>query len=105
MSNLNAGIPAIDYLYNEWRDKTVGFVSYGGLAAGTRAVQALKPVFLSLKALPILESVNIPFVASLLDEGALTPNTGLISSATAVLDEIARREGALGPLRHQSVTA
>lgn len=96
---------AIDYLYNEWRDKTVGFVSYGGLAAGTRAVQALKPVFLSLKAVPVLESVNIPFVASLIDEGSLTPNTGMISSATAMLDEIARREGALQPLRHQSVTA
>jgi NAD(P)H-dependent FMN reductase len=33
---------AIDYLHDEWRHKPVGFVSYGGVAAGTRAVQMLK---------------------------------------------------------------
>ena len=25
---------AIDYLHSEWQDKPVGFVSYGGVAAG-----------------------------------------------------------------------
>ena len=35
---------AIDYLHQEWEYKPVGFVSYGGVAAGTRAVQALKQV-------------------------------------------------------------
>ena len=30
---------AIDYLHHEWADKAVGFLSYGGVAAGTRAVQ------------------------------------------------------------------
>jgi NAD(P)H-dependent FMN reductase len=33
---------AIDYLHFEWQHKPVGFVSYGGVAAGTRAVQMLK---------------------------------------------------------------
>ena len=41
----NAAIKnALDYLNAEWRGKAVGFVSYGGVAAGTRAVQMLKPV-------------------------------------------------------------
>lgn len=30
---------AIDYLFNEWAYKAVGLVSYGGVAAGTRAAQ------------------------------------------------------------------
>ena len=33
---------AIDFLHGEWAYKPVGFVSYGGVAAGTRAVQMLK---------------------------------------------------------------
>lgn len=91
---------AIDYLVAEWRDKAVGFVSYGGLAAGTRAVQALRPVFLALKALPVLEAVNIPFVGSLIDaDGVFTPNDALDASAKAMLDELARRESAIATLR------
>jgi NAD(P)H-dependent FMN reductase len=35
---------AIDYLPVEWQYKPVGFVSYGGLAGGTRAVQMIKQV-------------------------------------------------------------
>src|ERR1035437_8108281 len=40
---------AIDYLSQEWADKAVGFVSYGGVAGGTRAVQQLKQVVAALK--------------------------------------------------------
>jgi NAD(P)H-dependent FMN reductase len=45
----NYGMPgslknAIDYLHREWAYKPVGFVSYGGIAAGTRAVQMTKLV-------------------------------------------------------------
>ncbi len=33
---------AIDFLHHEWGDKPAGFVSYGGVASGTRMVQALE---------------------------------------------------------------
>jgi NAD(P)H-dependent FMN reductase len=52
---------AIDYLQQEWRDKPVGFVSYGGVSAGMRAVQQLKQVLKTLKMLPVFEAVSIPF--------------------------------------------
>src|ERR1039458_1334934 len=39
---------AIDYLNWEWRYKPVGFVSYGGIAAGTRSVQMIKQVVTAL---------------------------------------------------------
>src|ERR1035438_2559764 len=35
---------ALDFIYQEWNYKPVGFVSYGGVAAGTRSVQMLKQV-------------------------------------------------------------
>ena len=62
----NYGYPAaiknaIDYLHQEWKDKPAGFVSYGGIAAGTRAVQQLKQVITTLRMVPVFESVNIPF--------------------------------------------
>ncbi len=90
---------AIDYLHAEWQHKPVGFVSYGGVAAGTRAVQQLKQVATVLKLLPITEAVNIPFVAQFLDDGAIAPNDVMVQAAVAMLDELVRVEAALRPLR------
>ena len=94
---------AIDFLYREWADKAVGMVSYGGnIGAGTRAVQALKPVFLSVRAFPVHESVNIPFVHTLLDaDGVFTPGETPVRAANAMLDEMARRERAFVTLRQE----
>ena len=93
---------ALDFLHHEWQHKPVGFVSYGGVAAGTRAVQALKAVVVSLKMVPMVEAVNIPFVAQFLHEGVLVPNDVMDQAATDVLDELLRWAGALAPLRAAS---
>jgi NAD(P)H-dependent FMN reductase len=91
---------AIDYLHNEWVDKAAGIVSYGGVAAGTRATQMLKQVLTALRIMPVTDSVNIPFVRNFLDEdGRLKPNEVLEASATAMLDEVLRWTEALRPLR------
>jgi len=101
----NNGYPAalknaIDYLHHEWRNKPVGFVSYGGVAAGTRAVQQLKQVVTALRMLPVYDSVNIPFHAQLLDsDGVLRPNEVMEQAAGTMLDELVRTEAALRPLR------
>src|SRR5664279_4125806 len=57
-------VHAVDYLHREWAYKPAGFVSYGGLAGGTRAVQVAKQVITSLKVMPIPEAVAIPFVTN-----------------------------------------
>jgi len=91
---------AIDYLHHEWVYKPVGFVSYGGIAAGTRALQALKPVVSILKMTPVAEAVNIPFVTQFIDEeGVFRPNEILEQAADAMLDELVRVESALRELR------
>jgi NAD(P)H-dependent FMN reductase len=91
---------AIDYLHVEWQHKAVGFVSYGGVAAGTRAVQMLKQVVTTLKMVPVFDSVNIPFVAQFIGaDGAFTANEPLETAATAMLDELVRWTGSIGNLR------
>jgi NAD(P)H-dependent FMN reductase len=91
---------AIDYVFNEWQNKAAGIVSYGGVAAGTRATQMLKQVLTALKIMPVPEAVNIPFVAQHLDEDKRFKSTELLdASATAMLDEVLRWTESLAPLR------
>lgn len=91
---------AIDYLHTEWQYKPLGFVSYGGVAAGTRAVQMLKQVVTALKMVPVTESVNIPFVQQFLDDQrVLQPNEIMEDAAAALLAELGRWIEAIGPLR------
>ena len=91
---------ALDYLHHEWQYKPVGFVSYGGIAAGTRAMQMLKPVLVALKLTPVMEAVNVPFVRQFIDdEEQFSPNEILEQAADAMLDELVRVESALRPLR------
>ena len=51
---------AIDYLHNECPPKPVGFVGYGGVSAGTRAVQMTKQVVTTLKMTPVQRSGGDP---------------------------------------------
>jgi NAD(P)H-dependent FMN reductase len=103
----NAAIKnAIDYLNAEWQHKPVGFVSYGGVAAGTRAVQMLKQVITTLKMVPMFDAVNIPFVQQFLDEDRkLQPNDIMETAATAMLDELVRWTASLRSLREPAARA
>jgi NAD(P)H-dependent FMN reductase len=104
----NYGYPAslknaIDYLHHEWQHKPVGFVSYGGVAAGTRAVQQLKQVVTTLRMLPVFDSVNIPFHTQFLgQDGEFHANEIMDQAADTMLDELVRTEAALRPLRPES---
>ena len=90
---------ALDYLHQEWQYKPVGFVSYGGVSAGTRAVVALKPVVSALRMVPVVENVNIPFHPQFIKDGELEPNETTTQAADAMVDELVRVEAALRPLR------
>jgi NAD(P)H-dependent FMN reductase len=82
---------ALDYLYHEWRNKPVGFVSYGGIAAGTRAVQMLLQVVTTLGMIPAMTSVNVPLIRRMMTpEGAFVTNRILEESGAEMLDELAR---------------
>lgn len=97
-------INAIDYLNAEWGYKPAGFVSYGGVSGGTRAVAILKQIVTVLKMVPLGEMVNIPFVAQVMQDGALRPNDVTETAATTMLDSLARWSAALAPLRAEAAT-
>jgi NAD(P)H-dependent FMN reductase len=91
---------AIDYLHHEWHYKPAGIVSYGGVAAGTRAAQMLKQVLTTLRITPVFEAVSIPFVSQFIDEEEnVVPNDVMTASAKAMFDELVRVNEALLPLR------
>jgi NAD(P)H-dependent FMN reductase len=103
----NFGYPAplknaLDYLYQEWNYKPVGFVSYGGIAGGTRAVQQLKQVVTAQKMVPLTESINIPFFTKYIDEsGKFKPEDIHKKSAEAFLKELVTWTKVLAQMRKQ----
>lgn len=80
---------ALDYLKDEWRHKPIAFVSYGGSAAGARAVEALVPVVVALDMKPLGKAVHIPRIGRMVaDDGTLRTDERLDASALSLLDEL-----------------
>ena len=91
---------AIDFLHQEWSHKPVGFVSYGGVSAGTRGVQMAKQVVTTLGMVPVQEAVSIPFVTQFIDDdGVVQANETMEKASQAMLDGLLRMESALRVLR------
>jgi NAD(P)H-dependent FMN reductase len=84
-------INALDYVYREWNYKPCGFVSYGGVSGGLRAVQTAKLQATTLKMMPMMEGVAVPMVAKQIDDdGNFQSNELIDKSATVLLDELQR---------------
>lgn len=89
----NHGFPgalknAIDFLHDEWKFKPAGFVSYGGIAGGTRAVQMLKPILTCLRMIPSFESVYVAFVEQAIADGKFIANANYEMAATTMFDTL-----------------
>ncbi len=91
----NHGYPAslkqaIDLAYDEWRAKPVGFVSYGGMAGGLRAVEQLRQVFAELHAVTMRDTVSFHRVWGLFDDsGELLEPAPFTAAAKTMLDALA----------------
>lgn len=57
----------VDLAYDEWQAKPVGFVSYGGISGGLRAVEQLRLVFAELHAVTLRDSVSFAGAWNLFD--------------------------------------
>ncbi len=101
----NFGYPAtlknaLDFLYLEWNYKPVGFVSYGGIAAGTRSVQQLKQVVTAQKMMPLAEAVNIPFFTKHIDDAGIFKGDEILNkSAETMLDELLKWTAGMKTMR------
>jgi NAD(P)H-dependent FMN reductase len=92
-------INALNYVYKEWNYKPAGFVSYGGVSGGTRAVQVEKLILTTLKVVPIFEAVVVPMAAQFFAQGLFRGSELHEQAATDMLNELLRWAAALKPLR------
>ena len=92
---------ALDHLNQEWAGKPAALIGYGGVAAGARAAEALLPVLLALRMVPVSATVPIPFAAkNVSGEGEarrFTPAPETEAGAKAALDGLTAWLDTLGP--------
>ncbi|KAF0852686.1 mitochondrial NADPH-dependent FMN reductase domain-containing protein [Andalucia godoyi] len=93
-------VNALDYLYLEWNYKPAGFVSYGGMSGGIRAVQDLKTMLTTFKMVPLVEAVALPMVFPQVKDGVFTPADAAVGlAADKMLDELVKWTTALKTIR------
>ncbi len=91
----NRGYPgalktAIDSVVSEWSAKPIGFVSYGGISGGLRAVEQLRMVFAELHVVTMQATVSLHHVWDQLDEhGNLRQPERAGSAADTMLRQLA----------------
>lgn len=79
----------IDWHYTQWRAKPVGFVSYGGVSGGLRAVEALRPVFAELHAVTVRDTVSFHDAWNRFDaQGDPVDPDGCNRAAKVMLDQL-----------------
>ncbi|MEV7401309.1 NAD(P)H-dependent oxidoreductase [Streptomyces sp. NPDC091267] len=79
----------IDWHRAEWQAKPVGFVSYGGISGGLRAVEHLRQVFAELHVVGVRDTVSFHNAGALFDdEGRHLDPAGPDAAAKTMLDQL-----------------
>jgi NAD(P)H-dependent FMN reductase len=89
---------AIDFLYAEWNNKAVGFVSYGS-GGGTRAVEHLRLIAGELQMADVRAQVALSLFTDFENFSVFKPNDFQRDSLNTVLDQVVAWSKALAPLR------
>lgn len=89
---------ALDYLYREWNDKAVGFVSYGG-AGGVRSVEVLRTVFTELGVANIRNQVSLTYANDFENFKTLKPQPRQEKALGQMLDQLVKWGTALKTVR------
>lgn len=76
---------AIDSLKAEWQAKPVGFISYGGMSGGLRAVEPLRIVFAELHAVTLRDVIAFPLYPQKFNEDGGVVEDEMINVATQTL--------------------
>ncbi|MDH6704954.1 NAD(P)H-dependent FMN reductase [Kitasatospora sp. MAA19] len=80
---------AIDWHNHQWHGKPVGFVSYGGLSGGLRAVEQLRVVLAELNAMTIRNTVSFHGAAQCFDADGKPLDPAADAAAKTMLDQLA----------------
>jgi NAD(P)H-dependent FMN reductase len=89
---------AIDFLYAEWNNKAVGFVSYGG-AGGARAVEHLRLVVAGLQMADVRDQVALSLITEFENFSVFKPGDYQLPTLNTMLDQVIAWSTALAPLR------
>ncbi|WP_406402564.1 NAD(P)H-dependent oxidoreductase [Streptomyces sp. NBC_00879] len=80
----------IDWHFTQWQAKPVGFVSYGGISGGLRAVEQLRQVFAEMHAVTVRDTVSFHNAATHFDgEGRHKDPAACDAAAEVMLDQLA----------------
>ncbi|KOG67286.1 NAD(P)H-dependent oxidoreductase [Streptomyces flaveolus] len=89
---------AIDYLYAEWNNKSVGFVSYGSLG-GARAVEHLRGIAGELQLADVRAQVGLSLFTDFENFSVFKPADIQRDALVTMLDQVVAWAKALAPLR------
>jgi NAD(P)H-dependent FMN reductase len=100
----NHGYPAslknaLDYPYDQWNDKAVGFVSYGGYAGGARAVEQLRQVSAELRLADVRNAVHIIFAGQAFDDKGYPKDAAYTDGLVPVFEDVVSWATALKTIR------
>ncbi|MFI6363325.1 NADPH-dependent FMN reductase [Nocardia sp. NPDC050630] len=93
-SEYNHGYPAslktaFDNAKHEWRAKPIGFVSYGGLSGGLRAVEQLRQVVAEIHMVSIRETVSFHQAKKQFDKSGNTQDGAAIDAVDRLIRQLA----------------
>lgn len=96
-------INAIDFLHHEWNNKAVGFVSYGGMASGLRAVEHLRQIAGSLQMADVSVPVGVSLITDFEAHTVLKPIPHHERLLNRMLDQLVSWSGALKGVRENAL--
>jgi NAD(P)H-dependent FMN reductase len=95
---------AIDYLYAEWNNKAVGFVSYGAVG-GTRAAEHLRLIVGVLQMADVRQQVALSLMTEFENYSVFKPGDYNRAALDTLLDQVVAWSAALAPLRRKEQQA
>ncbi|MDQ3103939.1 MAG: NAD(P)H-dependent oxidoreductase [Actinomycetota bacterium] len=95
---------AIDYLYAEWNNKAVGFVSYGA-TGGARAVEHLRLIAGELQMADVRQQVVLSLKTEFENFSTFKPSEHSLPTLNTMLDQVVTWSTALAPLRNHAGAA
>jgi NAD(P)H-dependent FMN reductase len=91
---------AMDYLYAEWNNKAVGFVSYGAVG-GARAAEHLRLVAGELQMADVRQQVTLSLITEFENFSVFKPGDYNVESLNVLLDQVIAWSEALAPIRQR----
>jgi NAD(P)H-dependent FMN reductase len=95
---------AIDFLYAEWNNKAVGFVSYGGVG-GARAAEHLRLIAGELQMADVRQQVALSLITEFENFSVFKPGAYNVDALHTLLDQVIAWSAALAPLRSRAAAA